>query len=108
MKLTKKGKNKYQIVGQAEATKVQRQVDSVVNQGELPLGGLGGLMVQRSGESAWKDKKNELVVKQKIKGNKKKASLTLTAKLMDKKKILPKVAKKLKSIIKKKTQYFFN
>ena len=59
-------------------------------------------MVQRSGESAWKDKKNELVVKQKIKGNKKKASLTLTAKLMDKKKILPKVAKKLKSIIKKK------
>ncbi|CAD5981070.1 eCIS core domain-containing protein [Planktothrix agardhii] len=102
LKLTKKGKNKYQIVGQAEATKVQRQVDSVVNQGELPLGGLGGLMVQRSGESAWKDKKNELVVKQKIKGNKKKASLTLTAKLMDKKKILPKVAKKLKSIIKKK------
>ena len=54
LKLTKKGKNKYQIVGQAEATKVQRQVDSVVNQGELPLGGLGGLMVQRSGESAWK------------------------------------------------------
>ncbi|WP_027250229.1 eCIS core domain-containing protein [Planktothrix agardhii] len=102
LKLTKKGKNKYQIVGQAEATKVQRQVDSVVNQGELPLGGLGGLMVQRSGESAWKDKKNQLVVKQKIKGNKKKASLTLTAKLMDKKKILPKVAKKLKSIIKKK------
>ncbi|MEY3329171.1 MAG: hypothetical protein RLZZ115_2054, partial [Cyanobacteriota bacterium] len=104
LKLTKKGKNKYQIVGQAEATKVQRQVDSVVTQGELPLPPVyGGLvMVQRSGESAWKDKKNELVVKQKIKGNKKKASLTLTAKLMDKKKILPKVAKKLKSIIKKK------
>ncbi|MCF3607026.1 DUF4157 domain-containing protein [Planktothrix agardhii 1033] len=88
----------------AKQTKVQRQVDSVVTQGELPLPPVyGGLvMVQRSGESAWKDKKNELVVKQKIKGNKKKASLTLTAKLMDKKKILPKVAKKLKSIIKKK------
>lgn len=79
LKLTKKGKNKYQIVGQVEATKVQR-----------------------SAESPWKDKKNQLVVKQKITGNKNKASLTLTAKLMAKNKILPKVAQKLKSIIQKK------
>ncbi|SKB15626.1 conserved hypothetical protein [Planktothrix sp. PCC 11201] len=98
LKLTKKGKNKYQIVGQVEATKVQRQVDSGVSQEELPL----NLMVQRSAESVWKDKKNQLVVKQKITGNKKKASLTLTAKLMAKNKILPKVAQKLKSIINKK------
>ncbi|HEY9863860.1 MAG TPA: DUF4157 domain-containing protein, partial [Candidatus Obscuribacterales bacterium] len=55
-------------------------------------------------ESAWKDKKNQLVVKQKITGNKKKATLTLTAKLTAKNKILPKVAKKLRSIIKKKPQ----
>ncbi|MGL4502884.1 MAG: DUF4157 domain-containing protein, partial [Planktothrix sp.] len=79
LKLTKKGKNKYQIVGQVEATKVQR-----------------------SAESAWKDKKNQIVVKQKITGNKKKATLTLTAKLTAKNKILPKVAKKLRSIINKK------
>lgn len=98
LKLTKKGKNKYEIVGKVEATKVQRQVDSGVIQQESPL----NLMVQRSAESTWKDKKNQLVVKQKITGNKKKASLKLTAKLTANKKILPKVAQKLKSMIQKK------
>ena len=94
LKLTKKGKKKYEIKGKTQAIVAQRQGESGAKLPET-------LLVQLQGESPWKDKKNQVVVKQKIKGNKKKASLTLTAKLVAKDKILAKVARKLRAIIKK-------
>ena len=68
-------------------------------------------VVQQSGDNSprvlqrkpvnWQDKKKELVVKEKVSGNKKKAKLYIKAKLIDQGDVLKNVKKKLKKIITK-------
>jgi hypothetical protein len=63
--------------------------------------GLSTPPVQRKAVN-WNDKKNTITVKKKLKGSKQSGGkFTVTAKLMDASKVLPKVAQKLKAFIKR-------
>ena len=110
LKLNKKGKLQYQIVGNTKLIKAQRQAEAGANL--LPLPGVADegfqqsekfTAVQLKNANPWEDRKNKVMIK--VTGSKKKANFTLTGKLLAQNQDIKKVSAKLKKIIKNEIDY---
>lgn len=109
--LKKRGRKKYEIIGNTKQIKVQRLAETGANLLPLKVASRGfkqsGSLtnVQLKKENPWQNQKNKVIVKNKVKGSKKKANFILTAKLISQSDILKKVATKLKKLVKEKINY---
>jgi hypothetical protein len=110
LKLNKKGKLQYQIVGNTKLIKAQRQAEAGASL--LPLPGVANegfqqyekfTAVQLKNANPWEDRKNKVTIK--VTGGKKKANFTLTGKLLAQNQDIKKVSAKLKEIIKNEIDY---
>ena len=112
LKLNKKGKLQYQIVGNTKLIKAQRQAEAGASL--LPLRGVANegfqhsekfTAVQLKNANPWEDRKNKVTIKNKVTGSNKKANFNLTGKLLAQNQDIKKISAKLKEIIKNKIDY---